>query len=156
MLTALRLALEDTLAPPQRRAIGISLGLAVLLLALLWLGLGLLVARTQVAGIWWLDTLIDLTGEIAVPVLAWMLFPALTMLILGFFSMASSPRWKAADIRGLWRSADAACSPGSPARCGCWGRRCCSIGWRCALSHSADKPLYLLPIEWLSYRARIF
>jgi CysZ protein len=85
MLTALRLALEDTLAPPQRRAIGISVGLAVLLLALLWLGLGLLVARSRVAGIWWLDTLIDLTGEIAVPVLAWMLFPALTMLILGFF-----------------------------------------------------------------------
>ncbi len=85
MLTALRFALEDTLAPEQRRAIGISLALAALLLALLWLGIDLLIAHSRVAGIWWLDTLIDLAGGATALLLAWMLFPALTMLILGFF-----------------------------------------------------------------------
>lgn len=85
MLTAFRLALEDTLAPEQRRAIGVSLGLAALLLALLWLGIGLLLAYGRVAGIWWLDTLIDLAGGAASLLLAWILFPAITLLILGFF-----------------------------------------------------------------------
>ncbi|HXZ02092.1 MAG TPA: EI24 domain-containing protein [Stellaceae bacterium] len=85
MLTAFRLALEDTLAPEQRRAIALSLVLAALLLALLWLGTGVLLAHSRVAGIWWLDRLIALAGGAAALVLAWMLFPALALLILGFF-----------------------------------------------------------------------
>lgn len=85
MLAALRLALEDTFAPEQRRAIGLSLALAALLLALLWLGVGLVLAGSRVAGIWWLDALIDLAGTVAAPLLAWLLFPAMTVLIFGFF-----------------------------------------------------------------------
>ena len=85
MLTALRLALEDTLAPEQRRAIGLSLALAALLLVLLWAGIDLALADSRVAGIWWLDMLVDLAGEVAAPLLVWLLFPAMTVLILGFF-----------------------------------------------------------------------
>jgi CysZ protein len=85
MLTAFRLALEDTLAPEQRRILGWSLALAVLLVALLCLGCGLVLAQGRVAGIWWLDTLINLGGDAMALLLAWMLFPAMTLLILGFF-----------------------------------------------------------------------
>lgn len=85
MLTALHLALEDTFAPEQRRAIGVSAALAALFLTLLWLGIGLLLAHTRVAGIWWLDTLIDVAGSAAALLLAWMLFPVVTLLVLGFF-----------------------------------------------------------------------
>ena len=85
MLTAFRLALEDTFAPQQRRTLGLSLALAALLLAVLWLGCGLVLAHSRVAGIWWLDALIDVFGGVAALLLAWLLFPAMTMLILGFF-----------------------------------------------------------------------
>lgn len=85
MLTAFGLAVEDTLAPEQRRAIGLSLVLALLLLALLSLGAGLALEQARVAGIGWLDTLIDIAGSVAALFLAWMLYPAMTMLILGFF-----------------------------------------------------------------------
>ncbi|HZB90299.1 MAG TPA: EI24 domain-containing protein [Stellaceae bacterium] len=85
MLSAFRLAVEDTLAPEQRRAIAISLALALVLLLGLWLGIGIALDHARVAGIWWLDTLIEVAGNLAALLLAWMLFPAVTMLILGFF-----------------------------------------------------------------------
>jgi uncharacterized protein involved in cysteine biosynthesis len=85
MLTAFRLALEDTFAPEQRRAIGISLAFALVLLAALCVGAGLALDHARVAGIWWLDSLIELAGSVAALLLAWLLFPAMTMLILGFF-----------------------------------------------------------------------
>jgi CysZ protein len=85
MLTAFRLAIEDTLAPEQRRVLGLSLALAVLLLALLCLGGELLLTGTRVAGIGWLDAVIDVAGGVAALALGWLLFPAMTMLILGFF-----------------------------------------------------------------------
>jgi CysZ protein len=85
MLTQLRLALEDTLAPEQRRALVLSLLLAALLLAVLFLCGGLLLAESRVAGIGWLDALIDVAGSLAAVAVAWLLFPAMTMLILGFF-----------------------------------------------------------------------
>lgn len=85
MLTAFRLALEDTFAPEQRRAIVISLALALALLLALWLGIGIALDHARVAGIWWLDTLIEVAGSLAALLLAWILFPAVTMLFLGFF-----------------------------------------------------------------------
>jgi uncharacterized protein involved in cysteine biosynthesis len=85
MLEALHMAFEDALAPEQRRAIGISLGLALALLAGLWFGADWALSHARVAGIFWLDMLIDIAGGLAALLLAWMLFPALSMLILGFF-----------------------------------------------------------------------
>jgi CysZ protein len=85
MFAALNLAFEDTVAPEQRRAIAISLGLALVLLAGLWVGVDWALAEARVAGISWLDTLIAIAGGLAALLLAWLLFPALTLLILGFF-----------------------------------------------------------------------
>ncbi len=85
MLTAFRLALADALRPEQRRAIVISLGLAVLLLLGLWLGVTALLHQMRVAGIGWLDAAIEVLGSLVALVLAWLLFPATTLLALGFF-----------------------------------------------------------------------
>jgi len=85
MFTALGLAVEDTFAPEQRRVLALAFALATALLALLWLGWAFLFDHLRVAGIGWLDTLIQAAGDLAALVLAWLLFPAMTMLILGFF-----------------------------------------------------------------------
>ncbi|HEX7969997.1 MAG TPA: EI24 domain-containing protein [Stellaceae bacterium] len=85
MLTALRLAIADALRPEQRRAIVISMALALVLLLALWLGITTLLHEVRVAGIGWLDTLIEVLGSLAALVLAWVLFPAVTLLVLGFF-----------------------------------------------------------------------
>ena len=85
MLTALRLALADLLRPEQRGPVLISIASAIVLLIALCLGTALLLSRLHLAGIPWLDTTIEIAGGLAALVLAWALFPAMTMLILGFF-----------------------------------------------------------------------
>ena len=85
MLTALRLAIADALRPEQRRAIVISLVLALVLLLALWLGVTTVLHEVRVAGIGWLDALIEVLGSLAALILAWILFPAVTLLVLGFF-----------------------------------------------------------------------
>ncbi len=85
MLTALRLALSDAFLPEQRRAVLTSLCLALALLVALWLGATLLLSGLNLAGIPWLDTAIEILGSLGALLLAWVLFPAMTMLILGFF-----------------------------------------------------------------------
>lgn len=85
MLTALRLAFADLLRPEQRGPILISLVSAIVLLLALCLGAALLLSRLHLAGIPWLDTVVEVAGSLATLVLAWALFPAMTMLILGFF-----------------------------------------------------------------------
>src|ERR1700730_2222833 len=85
MLTALRLALSDAFLPEQRRAVLTSLCLALALLIALWLGATLLLSGVNLAGIPWLDTAIEILGSVGALLLAWLLFPAMTMLILGFF-----------------------------------------------------------------------
>jgi CysZ protein len=84
MLTALRLAFADLLRPEQRGPILISIASALTLLIALCLGAALLLSRLHLAGIPWLDTTIEIAGSLAALVLAWALFPAMTMLILGF------------------------------------------------------------------------
>ena len=85
MLTALRLALADALRPEQRGPVLASIVLAIALLVALCLGATLLLSRLALAGIPWLDTAIEIAGGLAALVLAWALFPAMTMLVLGFF-----------------------------------------------------------------------
>ncbi|HKW54841.1 MAG TPA: EI24 domain-containing protein [Stellaceae bacterium] len=85
MLTALRLALADLLRPEQRGPVLASIALAVALLIALCLGAALLLSSLHLAGVPWLDTTIEIAGSLATLVLAWALFPAMTMLILGFF-----------------------------------------------------------------------
>jgi CysZ protein len=85
MLTALRLAFADLLRPEQRAPIVVSLVSAVALLVALCLGAALLLSRLHLAGVPWLDTTVEIAGSLAALVLAWALFPAMTMLVLGFF-----------------------------------------------------------------------
>jgi CysZ protein len=85
MLASLRLAIDDALAPEQRRWIVLSLVLALLLLAALWLGVGVLLADLHLIGIGWLDWMLAIAGEIGALVLCWLLYPAMTMLVVGFF-----------------------------------------------------------------------
>jgi CysZ protein len=85
MVRALGLAIEDTLAPEQRRIIVISLLLALALLAALWLAAAVALDHLRVAGIWWLDLPIAIAGSLAALFLAWLLFPTTTALVMGFF-----------------------------------------------------------------------
>jgi len=85
LLTALHLAIEDAFAPKERRALISSLALALLALLLLWLGATALLDHLALFGIAWLDTPLAILGSIAALVLAYLLFPAMTALMLGFF-----------------------------------------------------------------------
>lgn len=86
MLTALGHAFEDSFRPEQRRLLVLSVGLALLLLAVLSTGVALGLDHLRVAGIWWLDRAIAVLGSAAALVLAWLLFPGMTALWLGFFA----------------------------------------------------------------------
>jgi len=85
MLRALAHAIEDAAQPPQRRALLTSLLLALAILALAWLGLTVALAGWRFVGIGWLDHAIAALGSVAALALAWMLYPALTLLVLGLF-----------------------------------------------------------------------
>jgi len=85
MLSALSLAVGDAVAPAQRRALFLSLGLALLLLVGLWLAATALIMAIHVSGLPGIDTLVHVFGSVAALVLAWVLFPAMTMMMLGFF-----------------------------------------------------------------------
>jgi CysZ protein len=86
MLAALNQALEDSFRPEQRRAIALAVAFALLLLAGLWAGVVVLLDNLRVAGIWWVDRAITLLGSLGAAVLAWILFPTMTVLVLGFFA----------------------------------------------------------------------
>ena len=63
MLAAFARAMKDAFAPEQRRALILSMGLAVLLLAILWAGATkALIARAHVGGIGWLGSVVDVLG----------------------------------------------------------------------------------------------
>lgn len=85
MLTAFRLALSDAFALEQRRALLLSLALAVLVLFAVWLGVTAALHHSGFTGVSWLDASIEVLGSLAALVVSWMLFPAMTMLVLGFF-----------------------------------------------------------------------
>jgi CysZ protein len=85
MWAALSLALSDSLAPAGRRALLLSLGGALLLLVGLWLGASALLAVIHVSRFHWLDTVVDVVGSLAALFIAWLLFPAMSMLVLGLF-----------------------------------------------------------------------
>jgi uncharacterized protein involved in cysteine biosynthesis len=55
------------------------------LLFALCVGAALLLSRLELAGIPWLDTALAIAGSLAALFVAWLLFPAMTLLILGFF-----------------------------------------------------------------------
>ncbi len=85
MGTAFSLALGDALTPAGRRALIWSFAGALVLLACLWLGAWALLGLVHVSRFPWLDTPIEILGNIAALVIAWMVFPAMSMLVLSLF-----------------------------------------------------------------------
>lgn len=85
MWRALSLACIDVLAPTARRTLLLSLCGALLLLACLWLGASALLATFDLTGFYWLNAVIDVLGTLGALFIAWLLFPAMSMLVLGLF-----------------------------------------------------------------------
>ena len=82
---AFALALGDVLTPAGRRALLQSLAGAFILLALLWLGAWALLDLVHIARFPWLDWPIRILGDLAALFLAWLIFPSMSMLVLGLF-----------------------------------------------------------------------
>jgi CysZ protein len=85
MLAAFRTAIDDAFAPEQRRILVLSMGIAVALLLALWLSATALLEEARFAGIGWLDAVIIVLGSLGALVVAWLLFPAMALLVLGLF-----------------------------------------------------------------------
>ncbi|HLI22006.1 MAG TPA: hypothetical protein VKV32_12855, partial [Stellaceae bacterium] len=82
---AFSLAVGDALAPAERRFLLLTIAGTVLLLLALWLGASLLLAALPLTGFHWLNIAIDVLGSAAALFVAWLVLPAMTILILGFF-----------------------------------------------------------------------
>lgn len=82
---ALSLAVADAFAPAERRLLLLTVAGTVLLLLALWLGASLLLAALHVTGLHWLNLVIAVLGSAAALFVAWLILPAMTILILGFF-----------------------------------------------------------------------
>lgn len=82
---AFSLAMADAFAPAERHFLLLTVAGTVLLLVALWLGASWLLAALPMTGIHWLNVAIDLFGSAAALFLAWLLLPAMTILMLGFF-----------------------------------------------------------------------
>lgn len=85
MFDAFALACQDAAAPPQRRALVISLGLSAAAFAALWIGVTWLLGEERFFDVYWLDKTLALLGSVAVLALSWLLFPAVAILVQGFF-----------------------------------------------------------------------
>jgi uncharacterized protein involved in cysteine biosynthesis len=85
MVSAFFVALADLFAPQQRRVLLLSLLAALALLAALWLGATVLLQLLQFTGFTWLDRIIGVLGSAGALFLAWLLFPAMSAIVMGFF-----------------------------------------------------------------------
>jgi uncharacterized protein involved in cysteine biosynthesis len=85
MLTALIRSIAALAEPALRRVIALSLGLAILTFAVLWLTVATFLYHTTFFEWRPLNWLVDLLGGLAVLVLSWLLFPAVVTAIMGFY-----------------------------------------------------------------------
>ena len=82
---ALSLAVADAFAPAERRLLLLTVGGTIALLIGLWLGASVVIAALHVTGWHWLNIAIDVLGSVATLFIAWLIFPSMAILILGFF-----------------------------------------------------------------------
>jgi len=80
---ALSLAVTDAFA--ERKLLVLTVAGTFLLLIALWLGASMLIAALHVTGLHWLNLAIDVLGSVAALFIAWLVFPTMALLILGFF-----------------------------------------------------------------------
>jgi CysZ protein len=85
MVAAFFLALSDLFEPHQRRVLLFSILGALALLVGLWAGATWLLMLVHLTGLTWLDRGIDVLGSLGAIFLAWILFPAMSALMVGFF-----------------------------------------------------------------------
>jgi CysZ protein len=84
MLAALLLAIAEIGHPTLRRTVLLSVGLALLVFAALWGGLGALLVRTHLFGNWFFDAALDVLGGVAALLVTWLVFPAVVTVIASF------------------------------------------------------------------------
>ena len=85
MVIALFRAVSALGAPAMRRVVALSLGLAVVVFAVLWLAIATILYHTALFEWRPLNWLVDLLGGLGVLVLSWLLFPAVATLIMSFY-----------------------------------------------------------------------
>jgi uncharacterized protein involved in cysteine biosynthesis len=100
MLTALYRAAYALSLPPMRRVVALSLGLAVLTFAALWVAVAGVLYNAAFFEWRVLNWLVDLTGGLAVLVLSWLLFPAVVTAIMSFFLERIAAAVEALDYPG--------------------------------------------------------
>jgi CysZ protein len=100
MLTALCRALYALSTPPMRRVVALSLGLAVLTFALLWLAVAGVLYNSAFFEWRPLNWLVDLMGGLAVLTLSWLFFPAVVTLIMSLFLERIAAAVEALDYPG--------------------------------------------------------
>ena len=86
--------------PPMRRVVALSLALAVLTFALLWLAVAATLYHTAFFDWRLLNWLVDLLGGLAVLGLTWLLFPAAVTLIMSFYLERVAAAVEAIDYPG--------------------------------------------------------
>ena len=82
---AFSLAVADAFAPAERRLLLLTIAGTVALLAALWFGASWLLSTLHVTGLHWLDVAISVLGGAAALVVTWLVFPSVSILILGLF-----------------------------------------------------------------------
>jgi CysZ protein len=85
MLSASIQAFFDLFTPESRRALLLSLFGALALLLALWLAASVLLQAIDLTGLAWLDRAIGVLGSLGAVALAWLMFPAMSAIVLGFF-----------------------------------------------------------------------
>jgi uncharacterized protein involved in cysteine biosynthesis len=100
MLIALCRAVYALSTPPLRRIVALSLALAVLTFALLWLAVAGVLCNTAFFEWRPLNWLADAMGGAAVLALSWLFFPAVATLIMSFFLERVAAAVEALDFPG--------------------------------------------------------
>jgi len=100
MLAALCRAFSALSMPPLRRVVALSLALAVLTFAVLWLAVAAVLNKAVLFEWRPLNWFADLMGGLAVLALSWLLFPAVVTLIMSFFFERIAAAVEALDYPG--------------------------------------------------------
>ena len=100
MVVALFRAVGALAEPAMRRVVALSLALAILTFAVLWLAVAATLYHTAFFDRRLLNWLIDLLGGLAVLGLTWLLFPAVVTLIMSFYLERVAAAVEAVDYPG--------------------------------------------------------
>jgi CysZ protein len=100
MPTALLRAFAALPTPPLRRAVLVSLAIAIATFVLLSLGAAVCLDNAQLFGWAPLNWLLDILGALGVLALSWLLFPAVVTLVMGFFLDGIAAAVEARDYPG--------------------------------------------------------